>query len=1086
MKRTKKQVLSLITVGYLLLNTVVMSGAVFAKTVPSEEIKTTTSSSAPKESLSSTMPTIPAPSTSSSEPIVSSEPKEEKRVLTYEDNQLFEAVKADSAIPAVVFQNRELEDGLNIQGTVSAGKEENQSETILSALILQRQAESGEWEDTHHFSIGEKGVNLSVTEFPFEYSEEVEKTGVASYRLAADYTINYSNEDEQPQKGSVEIGKVIKVDAKDSEKQTEESISAFQESSEPEQESTTESNQDSTGTTIEESTVESSGPKVDSKQDEPVMIDPSTGTGTTSPSTLGENNQIPKMADTYREAFQRGLGIMPMASAGVTPTTSNEYYYQAIPFAEFAKPVVISAQYTSKTRVTMKLRINWKYEAYNYYTSVANPEVEIDNSSNSYDFHLSFGGTYWGKNGIVGQLNKSHMVNYLGNGSNGNLDVASFVNSRIISQRVSGSPARYYYWSDNTTTLVLLNIPTLQNVRLEYNMKYKSKNATYYIDYYFGAPNIKDLSHISIPKFTATDEKTTSVDMTQGTYSGDTSNDKNDGVLQLSLNKGASWTNHITNLNHTISRDGTYSARNITGLTAGTEYYARVSLKDWLSASGYSGNGVFYTPNSVNIPQAVSLGVPTNSNNATAQIEATYNVGSSPAHPSIVETQILDTGTGKWVNVSSSPKVNTSTKKINYELKGLTQNSLNYTRYRVKNASGAWSPWAACQFSTKGIDLVISELSVDHDVTGTNQLTIKSGTYSGQPSTDPADKDKGEVWYKTGSGTWSEVTKNLMYSTTLDGIYSGQTIVGLTPGTLYDVRFCLRDSSRIWKYRDSQASTLNTVSKPTIDSLPTPLGKHNASVDISGVYGIGPVGTTPAHPDKVQVQISLDNSTWQNIDSSTTPKIDTQSIDTSSTKTNFTISKLKADTEYFVRYRVENQGGWSAWSESDISDKFKTPKAPASMELINAPKLDFGMLKNENFPQTATLDAASTKNHVEVENSILTKGWKLTAKLDQLKRTDNPSILMPWATLTMKINLQNSTDDGLNWGDYNQGVVGSPGIVTINSGAAAKTLWSISDPNDAQGYFRTEIDWSSVTLDVPANQTGMYAGNLVWSLDDTP
>ena len=130
MKRTKKQVLSLITVGYLLLNTMVMSGAVFAETVPSEEIKTTTSSSAPKESLSSTMSTIPAPSTSSSEP------KEEKKVLTYEDNQLLDAVKADSVTPAVLFQTKELENELTIQGTVSAGSEENQSETILSALIL--------------------------------------------------------------------------------------------------------------------------------------------------------------------------------------------------------------------------------------------------------------------------------------------------------------------------------------------------------------------------------------------------------------------------------------------------------------------------------------------------------------------------------------------------------------------------------------------------------------------------------------------------------------------------------------------------------------------------------------------------------------------------------------------------------------------------------------------------------------------------------------------------------------------------------------------------------------------------------------
>ena len=86
----------------------------------------------------------------------------------------------------------------------------------------------------------------------------------------------------------------------------------------------------------------------------------------------------------------------------------------------------------------------------------------------------------------------------------------------------------------------------------------------------------------------------------------------------------------------------------------------------------------------------------------------------------------------------------------------------------------------------------------------------------------------------------------------------------------------------------------------------------------------------------------------------------------------------------------------------------------------------------------------------------------------------------------MDINLQNSIDDGVTWSNYTTGVTGSPGTVNINSGAPAIDLWSIANPNDAQGLFRTEIDWSSVTLDVPANQTGMYAGNLVWSLDDTP
>lgn len=1092
MKRTKKQVLSLVTVGYLLVNTVVMSGAVFAETVPSEEVKTTSTSSPTSESLSSSLPNIPAPGISSSEPTVSSEAKEAARILSYEDNQLLEVAKADSATPAIVFQKKELENGLTIQGTVSAGRKENQSDTILSALILQRQAESGEWEDAHPFSIDEDGINLAENEFTFEYSEGVEKTGEVRYRLAADYAIKYSDA-EQTQKGSLEIGTITKTEKKEPQEQTEESTPATQESSEAVQESTTESTQESSELT-EQITVESSGPKEDSKQDEPIMVHPSGGAGTTSPSTLGKNNQIPKMADTYREAFQRGLGIMPMASAVVIPTTSNEYYYQAVPFAEFAKPVVISAQYTSKTRVTMKLRINWKYEAYSYYTSVANPEAEIDKSTstNSYDFHLSFGETRWGKDGIIGQLNRNHMEILFGDGRNGNLDVASFVNSRIISQRVSESPTRYHYWSDNTTTLVISNIPTLDNMRLNYSMKYKLKTVTYHIDYYFGAPNVTDLSHISIPKFTATDEVTDSVTLEPGTYTGDVNDKTDDGIFQISIDNGAIFTDKIQNLEHETKKDGKYAngivQPKITGLAAGTRYQGKVGLRDWVGNLKYSAPAYFYTPNKMSTPGAIELGEPTNANDASAIIKAGYQVGADPAHPQKIEVQLWSESEQKYKDVpeaSSTFKLLGNSTELTYELKNLPANEILWTRVRVQNASEAWSAWSpGCKFKTKGVKLTIPDPTVNHALTKTNEVTLNGGAYKGHVTIDPQYVNIGEVWYHDGLG-WTLVTDNLVHDTILDGTYKGIKIENLSVGTSYRAQVGFMDSENKKQFsKDKEIFyTLNTVDKPVINSNQA-TGKYNASADISGVYGIGPTGTTPAHPDKVQVQIRLDSSpTWEDIDGSTIPKLDSQSIDESSTKGNFTISKMKANKKYHVRYRVENKGGWSEWSESE---EFTTLAGPPSMELINAPKFDFGMLKNENFPQTATLDAASTKNHVELENTILASGWKLTAKLDQLKRTDNPSIVMPWATLSMYINLQKSPDDGVSWSNYATGVIGSPRIVSINSGAAAVPLWSISDPQHSQGLFRTEIDWSKVKLNVPANQTGMYQGNLVWSLDDTP
>ncbi|MFR3685768.1 MAG: hypothetical protein ACLTXM_12135 [Enterococcus sp.] len=1106
MKRTKKQVLSMITVGYLLLNSLVLSGTVFAETVPSEEVKTTSTSSPTSESLSSSLPNIPAPAISSSEPTVSSEAKKAARILSYEDNQLLEVAKADSARPAIVFQKKELENGLTIQGTVSAGSEENQSETVLSALILQRQAENGEWQKVHPFSIDEKGVNLTETNFPFDYSEGLEDIDEANYRLAADYEINYSDEDEQAQKGSFDIGTVFKVEKQESEEHTEESSSTAQESTDNVHESTTESTQDSTESTTEKLTVVNSEPKEDLKQSEPIMVDPFESKRTSIPSTLENNTQIPKMQDNYREAFSRGLGIMPLASNILTSAnySENEQLIQYNNSAQVNHPKVYEAKYTSKTTVDVTFEYKWRVLVYSHQNFPSGGDYITPARNGKYSFNLGFHGTNWQTPYIQGDRNYSAKGNLtldqLEKTPSTGLSFASFDStSTLDAQRWGEGNTKLNVWADNNTKFKFSNLPTNQSFQITYSVgvpagdHHSSSSKTIM----FNTAQVSDLTYVSIPKFTATDERTTSVDMNQGSYTGDTYSNGHDGVLQLSDNGGGGWSNHITNLEYTETSTtpakGTYSARNLTGLTPGTEYRGRVAIKDWLGNSQYSkykdtNENIFFTPNSVNAPNVPEseMGTPTNANNATARVTATYNVGPTPAHPNEVETQIWDASLNKWITVDSSPKINSSTRTINYELKGLPSNTLCYTQYRVKNASKAWSPWASCSFHTKGVKLAVSKPVMNDALTGTNEATFYSGTYTG----DVKSANAGEVWYYDGSG-WFKYSTTLGHESTTNGSYAGSKIDNLSVGTNYQLQVGLIDTTGTVVYAAQGFDTLNTVEKPVIDSIPTPTGKHNASANITGVYGVGPAGKTPAHPDRVEVQISMDGgSTWQNVNGSSTPKLDSQSIITAGTKANFTINKMKANTEYQVRYRVKNGDpnkatfGWSAWSDS--SDIFRTPLGPASMELINAPKFDFGMLKNENFPQMATLDAASTKNHVELENTILASGWKLTAKLDQLKRTDNPSIVMPWATLSMDINLQKSPDDGVSWSNYATGVSGSPGPFTINSGAPASTLWSIANPNDAQGLFRTEIDWSKVKLNVPANQTGMYQGNLVWSLDDTP
>ena len=806
MKRTKKQVLSLVTVGYLLVNTVVMSGAIFAETIPSEEVTTSTTSVPTKDTVSSSLPNIPAPAISSYDPTVPSEPEEEKRVLTYEDTQLLEAEKGDSAMPAVVFQTKGLKNGLLIiQGTVSAGRAENQSETILSSLILQRQAETGEWEDTHHFPIGKKGVNLSETDFPFEYSEEVKKTGEASYRLAADYTIKYSNEDEQPQKGSVEIGKVIKVDAEDSEKQTEESTSETQESNEPVNENTTESTEESTETATEQSTVESSGPKKDFKQEGPILIDPSASVGTTSPNTLGENNQIPKMADTYRDAFQRGLGIMPLAlypNKDIAPTTSFEQLTYDVDYNYIEKPV-LTARFTSKDRLTMIARIVWNYRSYRAGMPITESEAKNQIDKDLYRFSVVVRHNRWGTKteSIQGNLTKSHLVQYEGDGTEAQLG-SYFRNDRNISIT---HPDMWTWeaWSNNVTEIEFTNILAGDTIWFDCTFK-KGYTANSNFNFKFEDPKVEDLTDISTPQFEAIDGKINEVKISKGTYKGDISDDKTDGIFEISTDKASNWTNytnHTANkVKHTNTKGGTYEVENdrITNLTPGTEYRGRIVLKDWYgNPVKPSLNNAFYTPNNVLNPTMKSETIPTTENNAAATVEGKYTVGGvTPAHAKKVEVA-YSLNAQDWTTdqeASSNATINTSTEKVTYELKGLKAKTYYYTRYRVKNQNEkaadsnkpGWSPWSNhLKFQTKNIALAVQKPTFDQSTATTNQITMNSGTYTGDASTNTL--LKGTVTRTVPSGGWMDYFTGLNYTAnpTSGGMYDSLVINGLEPGTAY-------------------------------------------------------------------------------------------------------------------------------------------------------------------------------------------------------------------------------------------------------------------------------------------------------------
>lgn len=656
-----------------------------------------------------------------------------------------------------------------------------------------------------------------------------------------------------------------------------------------------------------------------------------------------------------------------------------------------------------------------------------------------------------------------------------------------------------------------------------YEVEYSVRNASNHWSHW---SSIKEVTtsgvklEVSKPELDSTKVSTpTQLFLKAGTYLGNvstyvqgTTNHNNTGRVEIRDYNVGTYVAKTSTLKHsnylgTTANRGKYDPYTIAGLTAGSRYQVKIGIRGWMLPTHgeyqYSTVSDFYTPNTVNaIPTSATnpdLTTPTTANNATAKFTGTYNaagVGTTvPAHPRNVDdigVRYRKKGETDWKteNVTKN-SVNTGTKSVVFTINSLASKTTYEMQYIVRNASEVWSAWSAIkEFTTKGIGLKVNPPVFDQDSATSSTIQMKPGTYTGDIS---QAGNNGKVFtesYNTGSSgikDWTEKISNLTHDTTTDGNYSGALITGLDAGTRYRGWIRLQDyEGNFMPHVESNPQyfyTTNVVNKPSVLSLGTPTTPLDATASLNGQYVVGTkTGQTPVHPTEAKVRVSLDGTNWQEISSSTQPQLTSATINTGGSSVDFSLSKLKANTKYYVQYCVKNQGGWSSWS---ASEEIITLSPPAGLYLLDVPQFDFNTLQKKDFNQTSSLSADSVKKPVIIDNSDTTVGWSLSAKLKPLKRTADAQV-MPWATMRMDINLQNTTDGGSSWQNYTTGVIGSPGTLTLNSGDPAKVLWSINTPADAQGTFRNEIDWTSVELDVPANQEGYYQGKLVWSLDSIP
>lgn len=437
---------------------------------------------------------------------------------------------------------------------------------------------------------------------------------------------------------------------------------------------------------------------------------------------------------------------------------------------------------------------------------------------------------------------------------------------------------------------------------------------------------------LKAPKVSQSSALSDRITITGNTYTGDIFQTSGQGKLQITSNDGSTVQDKVTNIGHTTTLgDGTYYGATVTGLSAGTRYRARVSIKDYSGTWRYSPwSDYFYTPNTVQQAGTPTFNTPTTASNATAAISSSYIAGNVAAHPTAAEVQI-STNNSTWSTLSTSttpatttPTIDTGNKRVSFTLSKLNVKTKYYVRWRVRNASDVWSNYPTSRtFTTPGIRLGLNIPTFTQTTATHNAIYMTGATYTGDIF-QTSGQGKVQVTSDDGLSIQDKVT-NLTHTVSQGGTYHNITVPNLVAGTKYKGRVSIKNYAGTWVYSgwSDYFYTANTVNQPAVPTLNTPTAANNATAQVSATYNAGDVA---AHPTSTDIQISTNNSTWSTITADTTPAITNRVFNTGNKSVSFTLSKLNSKTKYYVRYRVRNAS--NIWSGYSTSREFTTKGVP--------------------------------------------------------------------------------------------------------------------------------------------------------------
>lgn len=656
------------------------------------------------------------------------------------------------------------------------------------------------------------------------------------------------------------------------------------------------------------------------------------------------------------------------------------------------------------------------------------------------------------------------------------------------------------------------------------------------------------ISRISAPKILYYGNDATKVELQPGNYEGGWAQKAWVDIYEVKANGTITQFRSPEDIPHSQNNQQNYAPSpnkyNITGLTPGSKYRIYIRMRDNNGDEKTSDEYLeFVTRNNVERPEIVNKERP-----PSATFKATYTAlpGLTDAHPrdglDDIEIQISNESSPNWNSISklttggsgirleTAPTFNRNTNppSVNFKIVGLGYNTNYKVRYRIRNKSrdyGQWSDYSAVtDFTTLANPIsYVSQPNIKYnDDHAADKVILEEGTYTGGWIRENS------AWaelYNLGNdeqnwGSWSERIP-LPYSNNPQNYANGDyEITNLDPGSKYGIQIHLMDNTNNddgTQHGPNKFSlprifyTLNEVDPISNISYTTPTTNTNAQASMHGVYKVSNNAERQAHPKisgvsdgydghkgvDIQIKSAQDPnySSWKSLKSTATSDspaiVSDLNINTLDKRVEFTLSNLRANTTYQVKYRVKNNSNqWSAYSTANT---INTQPRISGLYLsnVNVPDFDFGSLQARSYTVEKGL---STSGNIDdfsmlVENINVSSKWELTAKLTQLETGDGSNLSIAGAQIRMSKTLEKTVDD-VNWTTVTNGFNGlGTNTVTLAANGSSQSLFEATTISSGQGTFRNRINSNSVKLIIPGNaaQNGrIYKGKVRWSMGVLP